>query len=79
MSVIIVFVGQMLLGLLYTVDTGGTVLIWRLDSFECIATINTAVGRIERMALGFGMVYCYGAHQRKAYLELLFDVRSFRR
>lgn len=68
---------QMALGLLYSADSGGTVLVWRLDTLECIAELEVAFSRISSMLVGSGLIYCYGSRGKKACLEILSHV-SFR-
>jgi hypothetical protein len=63
-------------GLLYTADYAGAVLVWRLDTYECIAELSSSFGGVEALALSAGLLYCYGSSNKKAYLEALFCVRA---
>jgi hypothetical protein len=64
-------------GLLYTADYAGVVLVWRLDTYECIAEMSSSFGGVEALSLNAGLLYCYGSSNKKSYLEALFWVPAF--
>jgi len=58
-------------GFLYSCDASGLVVVWRLDTWECVTTFEVSFnGILPNIALHGGLVYCENAKQAEGLFQV---------